>query len=128
MRWWLSAELQPAHQSTDLFEGLVVMDGIDMEKAVDPIALFAAWMKAAAASEPNDASAVALATATRDGVPSVRMVLMKRADELGFRFYTNAESRKGVGACRESVRGDVLSLEIAAETGEDFRKCDGAVC
>jgi pyridoxamine 5'-phosphate oxidase len=72
------------------------MDGIDMEKAVDPIVLFGAWMKAAEVSESNDASAVALATATRDGVPSVRMVLMKRADELGFRFYTNAESEKGV--------------------------------
>jgi len=72
------------------------MDGIDMETAVDPIALFRAWMKAAEASEPNDASAVALATATRDGMPSVRMVLMKRADQQGFRFYTNAESQKGV--------------------------------
>ena len=67
-----------------------------METAVDPIALFRAWMKTAEASEPNDASAVALATATRDGVPSVRMVLMKRVDQLGFRFYTNAESQKGV--------------------------------
>jgi pyridoxamine 5'-phosphate oxidase len=72
------------------------MDEIDMEEAVDPIALFGAWMMAAETSESNDASAVALATATRDGVPSVRMVLMKRADQRGFRFYTNAESEKGV--------------------------------
>jgi pyridoxamine 5'-phosphate oxidase len=72
------------------------MDGIDMETAADPIALFIAWMKAAEASELNDASAVALATATRDGMPSVRMVLMKRVDERGFCFYTNAESQKGV--------------------------------
>jgi pyridoxamine 5'-phosphate oxidase len=72
------------------------MDGIDMETAVEPIALFEAWMKAAEASELNDASAVALATATRDGVPSVRMVLMKRVDQRGFCFYTNAESQKGV--------------------------------
>jgi pyridoxamine 5'-phosphate oxidase len=72
------------------------MDGIDMEEAADPIALFGAWMKAAEASEPNDATAGALATATRDGMPSVRMVLMKRADQLGFRFFTNAESEKGV--------------------------------
>jgi pyridoxamine 5'-phosphate oxidase len=72
------------------------MDRNDMETAVDPIALFRAWMKAAEASEPNDASAVALATATGDGAPSVRMVLMKRVDERGFRFYTNAESQKGV--------------------------------
>jgi len=72
------------------------MDGIEMETAVDPIALFVAWMKAAEASELNDATAVALATATRDGMPSVRMVLMKRVDERGFCFYTNAESQKGV--------------------------------
>jgi pyridoxamine 5'-phosphate oxidase len=72
------------------------MDGTDMEEAVDPIELFLAWMKAAEGSESNDATAAALATATRDGVPSVRMVLMKRADKLGFRFYTNAESEKGV--------------------------------
>jgi pyridoxamine 5'-phosphate oxidase len=72
------------------------MDRNDMETAVDPIALFRAWMKAAEASEPNDASAVALATATRDGMPSVRMVLMKRVDQRGFCFYTNAESQKGL--------------------------------
>src|SRR6267378_6998466 len=72
------------------------MDGIEMETAVDPIALFVAWMKAAEASELDDASAVALATATRDGMPSVRMVLMKRVDERGFCFYTNSESQKGV--------------------------------
>jgi pyridoxamine 5'-phosphate oxidase len=72
------------------------MDRIEMEAAVDPIALFGVWMKAAEESELNDASAVALATATRDGVPSVRMVLMKRVDQRGFCFYTNAESQKGV--------------------------------
>jgi len=72
------------------------MDGIDMETAVDPIALFEAWMKAAEESELDEASAVALATASRDGMPSVRMVLVKRADQRGFCFYTNAESQKGV--------------------------------
>jgi pyridoxamine 5'-phosphate oxidase len=71
------------------------MDGIDMDTAVDPIALFVAWMKDAEASELNDPSATALATATRDGMPSVRMVLVKRVDERGFCFYTNAESQKG---------------------------------
>jgi pyridoxamine 5'-phosphate oxidase len=72
------------------------MDGIGMETAVDPIALFGAWMKDARASEPNDATAVALATATRDGAPSVRMVLMKQVDQRGFSFFTNAESQKGL--------------------------------
>src|ERR1700738_4408333 len=72
------------------------MDGIDMETAVDPFALFVAWMKVAEASELKGARATALATATRDGMPSVRMVLMKRVDQRGFCFYTNAESQKGV--------------------------------
>ena len=67
-----------------------------METAVDPIALFRMWMKDAEARESNDPSAMALATATRDGMPSVRMVLMKQVDERGFCFYTNAESQKGL--------------------------------
>lgn len=61
----------------------------------DPFALFDAWFAEAAASEPNDANAMALATATPDGAPSVRMVLLKGRGPAGFVFYTNAESRKG---------------------------------
>jgi len=67
----------------------------DAEGAVDPIALFRVWIAAAVETEPNDPDAASLATATADGVPSVRMVLMKRLDERGFSFYTNADSRKG---------------------------------
>jgi pyridoxamine 5'-phosphate oxidase len=72
------------------------MDEMEVETALDPTALFHAWMKDAEAAEVNDPNAVALATATRGGVPSVRMVLMKRLDGRGFCFYTNAESQKGV--------------------------------
>lgn len=61
----------------------------------DPVALFRRLFKEAEASEPVDANAVALATADARGVPSVRMVLLKDADERGFVFYTNIESRKG---------------------------------
>ncbi len=68
----------------------------DAKAAVDPIKLFRAWMREAEAGEPNDPNAVALATATADGAPSVRMVLLKGLDERGFAFYTNAESQKGV--------------------------------
>ncbi|WP_336945199.1 pyridoxamine 5'-phosphate oxidase [Asaia sp. HN010] len=61
----------------------------------DPFVLFAEWMKEAQSSEPNDANAMAIATATPSGAPSVRMILLKGADERGFVFYTNLESRKG---------------------------------
>ncbi|MBI1329668.1 MAG: pyridoxamine 5'-phosphate oxidase [Alphaproteobacteria bacterium] len=61
----------------------------------DPMALFAAWMAEARASEPNDPNAMALATADASGHPNVRMVLLKDADARGFVFYTNTESAKG---------------------------------
>jgi pyridoxamine 5'-phosphate oxidase len=61
----------------------------------DPLTLFATWLAEAEASEPNDANAMALATATPDGRPSVRMVLLKEHGPDGFVFYTNAQSRKG---------------------------------
>jgi pyridoxamine 5'-phosphate oxidase len=56
---------------------------------------FAAWMEEAQASEPNDANAMTLATATADGRPSARTMLLKGWDEGGFVFYTNVQSRKG---------------------------------
>ncbi|WP_156839703.1 pyridoxamine 5'-phosphate oxidase [Novosphingobium aquimarinum] len=61
----------------------------------DPIALFDAWMAEARAAEINDSNAMALATTTADGRPSVRMVLLKGHGPDGFVFYTNAQSRKG---------------------------------
>lgn len=61
----------------------------------DPVTLFQAWMEEAAKTEPNDPNAVCLATATPDGRPSARMVLLKGVDARGFVFYTNLESRKG---------------------------------
>jgi len=61
----------------------------------DPLALFDAWYAEARGSEPNDANAMALATATAEGAPSVRMVLLKGHGPEGFAFYTNSHSRKG---------------------------------
>ncbi|WP_019830951.1 pyridoxamine 5'-phosphate oxidase [Sphingomonas sp. PR090111-T3T-6A] len=60
----------------------------------DPHALFAAWLEDARASEPNDPNAMAVATVGADGMPSVRMVLLKGHDARGFVFYTNQQSRK----------------------------------
>ena len=67
----------------------------DAEEATDPIELFQTWMSEAKLTEPNDPDAVALATVSSAGMPSVRMVLMKRIYQQGFSFYTNAESQKG---------------------------------
>ncbi len=61
----------------------------------DPIALFKRWLAEAEKTEPNDPTAMALATVAEDGTPTVRMVLLKALDERGFVFYTNLESRKG---------------------------------
>ena len=61
----------------------------------DPIAAFDAWLNEAAASEPNDPNAMALSTVAADGMPNVRMVLLKGHDARGFVFYTNLESQKG---------------------------------
>ena len=62
---------------------------------IDPLQRFHEWLDEATRSEPNDPNGVALATADADGQPSVRMVLLKGADENGFVFYTNYESQKG---------------------------------
>ena len=69
--------------------------GMQMDEAVDPFALFAKWMDDAKVSELNDPNAMSLATATPEGMPSVRIVLCKGYDARGFKFYTNGESRKG---------------------------------
>jgi pyridoxamine 5'-phosphate oxidase len=60
----------------------------------DPHALFEAWLADASAAEPNDPSAMTLATVGADGRPAARRVLLKGHDARGFVFYTNVESRK----------------------------------
>ncbi len=61
----------------------------------DPFGLFQEWLADAVKSEPNDPNAMSLATVDEEGLPDVRMVLLKDADERGFVFYTNYESQKG---------------------------------
>lgn len=68
---------------------------MSIEPTAEPLALFHAWLAEAEAREPSDPTAVALATVDKNGRPSLRMVLLKGADEAGFVFYTNFESRKG---------------------------------
>jgi pyridoxamine 5'-phosphate oxidase len=60
----------------------------------DPIAIARAWLADAEHSEPNDPNAIALATVDADGLPNVRMVLLKEIEPEGFVFYTNYGSVK----------------------------------
>jgi len=67
----------------------------DFTTREDPFALFGEWLAEAEKSEVNDPNATAVATADEDGLPNVRIVLLKEFDERGFVFYTNFESQKG---------------------------------
>ena len=68
---------------------------MDDKDTLDPLAHFHQWFGEAARKEPNLADAMTLATADSQGRLSARMVLLKEANERGFVFYTNLESRKG---------------------------------
>ena len=60
----------------------------------NPLELFKEWFDEAKKTEINDPNALALATSSKNGIPSVRMVLLKDFNEKGFVFYTNLESKK----------------------------------
>ncbi|UCC47580.1 MAG: pyridoxamine 5'-phosphate oxidase [Gemmatimonadota bacterium] len=75
--------------------GKGVIRGLSEEKAgPDPLSLFAEWFRDAKRAGVYLPEALSLATATRDGRPSARMMLLKGFDERGFRFFTNYDSRK----------------------------------
>jgi pyridoxamine 5'-phosphate oxidase len=67
----------------------------DFTSADEPLRLFAQWMEEAVRSEPNDPDAMSVATVDADGLPDVRMVLLKGFDQGGAVFYTNMDSQKG---------------------------------
>lgn len=68
----------------------------DFTNRTEPFQLFADWLEEARATEPNDPTAMSVATVDGDGLPNVRMTLLKGFDERGFVFYTNFESQKGI--------------------------------
>lgn len=80
----------------------------DFTDADEPLRLFDAWFADARRSEPGDPDAMALATVDRDGLPNVRMVLLKGLDERGFVFYTNQESQKGRELADRAAAGAVF--------------------
>lgn len=81
------AAMRREYSLRELHEGAV---------APDPFAQFRVWLDEAIAAQVHEPNAFALATATPDGRPSVRMVLLKSLDERGITFFTNYESRKGL--------------------------------
>jgi pyridoxamine 5'-phosphate oxidase len=99
-----------------------------------PMALFAEWLALAEESEPNDPTAMSLATADATGMPNCRIVLMRRFDERGIVFFTNFESAKGTeilgnnmaAACfhwkslRKSVRFRGTVERISEEEADDY--------
>ena len=100
----------------------------------NPLTLFEDWLASANQHEPNDPSAMALASVDGDGMPNVRMVLMRRHDERGFVFFTNFESQKGdellgqnkAAACfhwksiRKSVRIRGLIEVVSDEEADEY--------
>ncbi|MHA1157744.1 MAG: pyridoxamine 5'-phosphate oxidase [Alphaproteobacteria bacterium] len=86
--WSVLRTRRPHYRESSLMSG-------KFHETADPIALFAAWLGDAEASEPSDPTAMALATVDESGLPNVRMVLLKQFDASGFAFYTNRESAKG---------------------------------
>ena len=91
--------------------------------ADDPIKLFDDWLAEARGSEPNDPEAMALATADKNGRPSVRMVLLKGHGQHGFSFFTNAGSRKG----EELAGNPVASLLFHWKSLRRQVRIDGAI-
>ena len=106
---------------------------------IDPFVLFDEWFTQAQESEPNDPNAMALATATPKGAPSVRMVLLKghgagEAPGGGFTFFTNAQSRKGEEirtnmqaallfhwkSLRRQIRIEGPLVEVSAERADEY--------
>ncbi len=89
-------DLIPASPSEDDYvRQVTAAEPLPLLPEADPFELFGTWLQAANASEPNDGNAMALATVDADGIPDVRMVLLKGFDTDGFVFFTNLESAKG---------------------------------
>jgi pyridoxamine 5'-phosphate oxidase len=90
--------MAPSKQSVNAMDKqptLRTVQAKDFTEAEEPFALFKEWLAEAEASEPGDPEAMAVATVDADGLPNVRMILLKGADERGFVFYTNCDSAKG---------------------------------
>jgi pyridoxamine 5'-phosphate oxidase len=89
----LSDSEQPDFSMLRIEYMLRALDESDVDE--NPISQFVKWLNESIAARAHEPNAMTLATSTRDGVPSARMVLLKGVDEGGFSFFTNYLSRKG---------------------------------
>src|SRR5512143_4167359 len=87
--------IPPSPSEDDYVRQVAAAEPMPLLSEADPFALFNAWLQEALTKEPHDANAMALATVDADGLPVVRVVLLKDADARGFVFYSNVESAKG---------------------------------
>jgi len=87
--------IPPTPSEDDYVRQVTEAQPLPLLPEADPLELFETWLKAARDSEPSDANAMAVATVDADGLPDVRMVLLKDFDADGFVFYTNMHSAKG---------------------------------
>ena len=87
--------IPPSPSAQDYAAQLAANADETMFERSEPIGLFAEWLEAAKAGEPNDANAMTLATLDAEGVPDARIVLLKDVDGRGFTFFSNQESAKG---------------------------------
>jgi pyridoxamine 5'-phosphate oxidase len=87
--------IPPSPSEDDYVRQVTAAEPLPLLAETDPLALFGAWLEEAIAKEPNDGNAMSLATVDADGMPDVRMVLLKGVDADGFVFFTNLGSAKG---------------------------------
>ncbi len=87
--------IPPTPSEDDYVRQVADAEPLPLLPEADPLELFETWLRAAREAEPNDPNGMALATADADGLPDVRMVLLKDFDARGFVFYTNTRSAKG---------------------------------
>ena len=87
--------IPPSPTEGDYVRQVVAAEPPALLSEADPFSLFSEWLAEALAREPNDGNAMALATVDAEGMPDVRMVLLKDVDPAGFVFYTNLGSAKG---------------------------------
>jgi pyridoxamine 5'-phosphate oxidase len=95
----------------------------DFTAADEPLRLFAQWLDEASRSEPADPNAMAVATVDSDGLPDLRMVLLKGFDERGFVFYTNMDSQKG----RQLERNPKAALLFHWKSRQRQVRCRGPI-